>query len=147
MAGYLTADQMADRLADRWGITATITEGDADVASDELDASGPFRFRKKDSSQERAFPRSLLLDGTDNTAGTIPEAVLDAVALLAHHTASDEGPAVTSESTLDRSVSYASPKPAQAERRVAALLSPYLLRVGQRSGAPQLSEREIFERY
>ena len=147
MAGYLTADQMADRLADRWGITTTITEGDADVASDELDASGPFRFRKKDSAQERAFPRSLLLNGTDNTAGIIPEAVLDAVALLAHHSASDEGPAVTSESTLDRSVSYASPKPAQAERRVAALLSPYLLRVGQRSGAPQLSEREIFERY
>ncbi len=146
MPSYLTKAQAEDRLLARYGIDTTLGTGDVDAASDELDASGPFISQKKDSAQARAFPRSLLLDGTDNTAGTVPDAVLDAVALLAYHAASNEGPAVTAESMDGVSATYATPAEPLAFRRVRALLSPYFLKVGRRAGERVYSSREDFER-
>lgn len=137
MASYLTADQIIDRLADRFGITALVLDGDAEVASDQLDALRPFVGTKlvTDGSQEREFPRSVNPDGTTNVATTPPSAVLDWVAMCAYRLATDDAPPVTSEGAGSVNISYATPKPSQAERRMEYLLAPYFLRMGQRSGA------------
>jgi hypothetical protein len=128
---YLTTSQAATRLAS-YGITASVSAGDLIVASEELDALGPWISQKKESNQGPAFPRSLLLDGTENTEGIVPEVILDAVALLAYHIGTDEDPAITSESILDRSVTYSIPKENIHTRRITALIRPYQLRVGSR---------------
>jgi hypothetical protein len=146
VAAYLTPEQAATRLT-RFGITYSPNAGDLDAASDELDSMGPWIGYRKVSDQERAFPRSVTPSGATNEATTVPDTVLDAAALLAYHTGQDEGPAVTSESVLDRSVSYATPKTPQAISRISSLLRPYELKIGQRTGERILSDREIFERY
>lgn len=124
MAPYLTATQINTRLYDRFGITATVTDADAEIASAELDSLAPFKGEKADPDQERQFPRG------DDAA--VPEPILDAVALLAYQAVEDEGPAIQSESVLDQSITYASPKVTQTSRRVLALVAPYLLRTGSR---------------
>jgi hypothetical protein len=127
---YLSASEIEDRLDLRFGITATIQEGDADIASDELDAMGPFIGYKLDSEQERAFPRTINPDGTENTDEDPPAAILDWIALAAYHTTTEETPGITSESIGSTSRSYASPKVSQTERRMERLLEPYFLKVG-----------------
>lgn len=131
MAPYLTADEAETLLEDRFGVIFTPTEGDMDAASYEIDASGPFIGTRYDSEQERAFPRSLEPDGTEG-AGTVPDAILDAASLMAYRLSADDPPPVTSEGAGSVSVSYGAPKPSQAERRIARLLAPYLLKVGSR---------------
>ncbi len=133
MAPYLTNTAIALRLSARFGITATVAAADADIATSELDSFGPFIGTKKDASQALAFPRSLNPDGTTNEATTPPDAILDAVALLAYQAASDEGPAITSESVTGVSVTYARPAVPLSTRRIQALVSPYLLKAGTRA--------------
>lgn len=137
MAPYLTASEIEDRLDLRFAISTTIQEGDADIASDELDAMGPFIGYKQDSEQERYFPRTINPDGTENTDTDPPPAVLDWIALFAYHTTtpSEATPGIMSESIGNTSRSYASPKISQTERRMERLLQPYFLKVGQRVGA------------
>lgn len=130
---YLTNTEIAARLLARFGITATVAAADADIATTELDQSGPFIGTKKDATQALAFPRSVNPDGTTNEATAPPDAILDAVALLAYQAASDEGPPVTSESVSGVSVTYAKPAVPLSTRRVQALVSPYLLRAGTRA--------------
>lgn len=133
MAPYINKTDAASRLSTRYAITATLNDGDLEIASDEIDYScGPFIGSKQNGSQARAFPRSINPDGTGNTNSAIPDAVLDATALLAYHLGVDEGPAVTSESSLDRSISYSTPKPAQNVTRVFTLLAPYQVPIGIR---------------
>lgn len=134
MASYLTNTDAQARLSSRFSITATLAPADLDVASDELDSLAPFIGNKQatDGTQPRQFPRDANPDGTENTDTAVPEAILDAVALLAYQAVEDEGPAIKSESALDKSVQYSTPKTTQTSRRILALVSPYLKRVGSR---------------
>jgi hypothetical protein len=130
VAPYLTSTEITTRLSGRFAVTATITAGDAEIASDDLDGAGPFIGAKQASDQPRQFPRTLNPDGTENTSTVAPTAVLDWIALRAHQLSSDEGPAIKSHSVIDESITYASPKTSQTEKRMARLLVPY-----QRTGA------------
>jgi hypothetical protein len=78
---YLTGGEAADRLAERFGVTASPSEGDLAVASSIVDAFGPFVGTLYEWDQPHAFPRSETLAG--DTEGEVPESVLDAVALFA----------------------------------------------------------------
>lgn len=129
-APYLTADEATEKLADRFGITAELFDGDMDAASDALDAMGPFMGHVSDSSQARMFPRWVpFFGGTDQT----PEAILDYVALKAYELSTEHEPGVRSEGAGRVNVSYSEPKRSQLERRMAGLLDPYLLKVGRLS--------------
>lgn len=130
MAPYLTNTLIATRLTSRFAVTATITVGDADIASDDLDSSGPFIGERQADGQERAFPRSISPDGTDNTNPAIPDAILDWVALRAYQLSTDEDPPVQSEAVIDRSLTFTSPKISQTEKRKERLLDPYLANAG-----------------
>jgi hypothetical protein len=132
MAPYLTAAQIEDRLDGRFGISTTITDGDAEIATYELEALAPFIGSKLDSEQERAFPRTINPDGTTNEDEDPPDAVLDWVALCAYTMSAEETPGITSESIGSTSRSYATPKTNQTSRRMSVLVEPYLLKVGQR---------------
>jgi hypothetical protein len=91
MAPYLNAGQARDRLSSRFGITADPKDGDLDAASDELDARGPFIGEKyAPSTQARAFPRDVTVLG--DTAGVVPERVLDWVALRAYQLSIEDVP-------------------------------------------------------
>lgn len=135
MASYLTADEAIDRLIDRAEIEAAITPLDVEAASSELDSLAPFIGGKYDTSgaQELAFPRSINPDGTEGD-GEVPERVLDWLALAAYTLTASNSPAITSESIGSTSRTYATPKVSQTERRMAHLIEPYLLKVGQRVG-------------
>ena len=135
MASYLTASQAETRLYSRFNIETTVTDGDVEIASDELDAGTPFIGTKlvTDGTQEREFPRSVNPDGTTNEATTPPDAVLDWVALAAYQLTSDDSPAVTSASADGVSLTFASADTSPTERRMAYLLSPYYLKVGERA--------------
>ena len=134
---YLTGIECEIRLGDRFNLEYEVTDGDAEIASQELDAMGPFIGSKLDSEQENAFPRSINPDGTENVSEDPPAVILDLVALSAYRLAADDAPALSSRSVQDLSESYAVPRQSQAERRMAGLagsLSPYLLRSGRRVG-------------
>jgi len=132
VAPYLDNTEIATRLLDRFDITAVIVKADADIASSELDAAGPFIGEKLDTVTPQAlqFPRDTNPDGTDNADEEIPPPVLDWVALRAFQLSTDEDPAVKSESAGRVSVTYADPKPSQNEVRMARLLVPYQLNTG-----------------
>lgn len=132
---YLGAIEIEDRLDSRFGISTTIQDGDADIASDELDAKGPFIGYKQDSEQERAFPRTINPDGTENTDTDPPSVVLDWVALRGYLISTEETPGITSESIGSTSRSYITPRVSQAQDRLARVeraLQKYQLKVGQR---------------
>ncbi len=124
MAPYLTADQMIDRLTDRFGYDAEILDGDANIASDALDGMRPFTGYKTVDTQEREFPR--------DAATVIPAAVLDWVALHAYELSIEHEPGVKSEGAGRVNVSYDEPKRSQLERRMDGLIGPYLLQMGER---------------
>lgn len=133
-APYITTSDAETRLLSRFGVTATLTDGDVEIASDELDFMRPFIGAKlvTDGTQERAFPRSITPDGETNEETDVPGAVLDWVVLCAYRLATDDAPPVTSEGAGSVNVSYASPKPSQTDRRMQRLIEPYLLKVGSR---------------
>ncbi len=116
MPSYLTRQQIEDRLLSRFGYEAEILDGDADIASDDLDSMRPFLGRKTDSTQAREFPRNSEI---------IQDDVLDWVALRAYQLATDDEAPVSSESAGRVSVSYFRPKLSQTERRMRSLRKPY----------------------
>ena len=125
MPSYLTRQQIEDRLLSRFSVDALVYTGDAEIASDELDAMTPFAGYKTDSEQERQFPR--------NGDTVVPDAVLDWVALKALDLSDEHEPGVSSEGAGRVNVSYSEPKRSQLERRMAGLIDPYLLKVGSRA--------------
>lgn len=130
MAPYLSSMDIAARLLSRFGIATTIAVADADIASDELDAQGPFIGEKLVTAQARQFPRNQNPDGSINASATVPWQILDWVALRAYQLSVDEGPAVRSEGAGGVSVSYYNPKISQTEKRMEPLLPPYLANIG-----------------
>jgi hypothetical protein len=151
MAAYLTAAEAAARL-ESYGISADLTDGDLLVASHELDSEGgPFIGRRLGYEQERAFPRTVTPRGEAVSEGADPpDEILDAVSLLAHHATTDEGGAITSESVLDMSVTYASPKANRHTRQIASLIAPYQRKSGTRAGGSRYAyapERALIDGY
>ena len=140
---YLDGEEIAERLLDRFNITATVGDGDAAIASAELDSASPFIGERQDSEQEHAFPRSVTPAGETNEDTDPPDAVLDWVALNAYRVSSTDAPAVLSWSRSGVSETYASPAPSQAERRMTGLLQPYL----RYSGYTSTSYPRTFESY
>lgn len=122
---YLTTEEARVRLSD-YGITPGLPDGqpfagDLRAASEDLDSLAPFTgFAYPE--QEREFPRI----GQDS----VPDGVLDWVALRALQLSADEEPAVRSEGAGGVRVEYLYGKYALSERRMSALLEPYLLRTG-----------------
>lgn len=127
MAPYLTAGEAQDRLLARYQITATLSEGDMDAASDQLDALRPFIGGLYDAStpQTRLFPRDIEPGGATG-AGVVPDNILDAVSLMALEYVEDYGPPVKSEAAMSATVTYERPKRSANRRRIDALLRPYL---------------------
>lgn len=134
--GYLSTNDAEARLWSRYGVEASLSTGDLEAASVELDALAPFIGSKYDTSgdQELAFPRSINPDGTEGD-GEVPERVLDWVALAAYTITSPDSPAVTSESIGSTSRTYSTSRVSPSTRRLAHLIEPYFLKVGQRVGA------------
>lgn len=124
---YLTADMAEARLFERYGIESEIFVGDLVIASRELDARPLVGEAYDATAQSLAFPRSYTVPGDE--AGMVPEAILDWVALRAYQLATEDEPAVASESAGRVSVSYFRPKISQLERRMRRLLAPYLAEV------------------
>lgn len=143
---YLGADEAELRLAAYGVEDADISQGDVLAASLALDAGwGPFVGARRDAGQVRAFPRSTTPEGVATSDATVPPEVLDAVSLMAYELATDEGPAVTSESVLDRSVTYSTPKPSRTTTMIQALLEPYRVRsVSLSSGRRSRQRRHLY---
>jgi hypothetical protein len=97
----------------------TLAESDFRLASDELDAKGPFKGTRPEG-QVRQFPR--VDPETGDPEAAVPNAVLDWVALRALQISTDEAPAVKTEGAGRVSVGYFTPKIPQIERRMRALL-------------------------
>lgn len=125
---YLSPDDAAARLWGRYDIQVDLKSGDLYTATYELDSYARFIGERQADDQALAFPRTLNPDGTDNAEITVPDAVLDWVALRAYQLSVNEGPPVKSESVLDQSVTYAFASTSQTAKRMAGLLTPYLAR-------------------
>lgn len=103
---YLSADDIFDRLDERFGLRAQVTDGAAEIASAALDAR--------------------VVVPTDPP----PDALLDWVALKAYSLSLSDAaysPAVTSESARGVSRSYSTPKASRIERMMDEILSAYRL--------------------
>ena len=123
MPAYLTVTDAQNRLSTRFDIPATLLAGDVDAASYELDSRGPFVGAKYLTAQTLQFPRSVTIPG--DTAGVVPERILDWVALRAFQLSTQDTPGVLGEGVSDDRVRYARPKRSRAERLMRSLLSPY----------------------
>ncbi|MDP9478351.1 MAG: hypothetical protein M3R38_22165 [Actinomycetota bacterium] len=107
---YLTAAQAAARLTDRFALSDhALADAYVAIASDEVDAEGPFSGLTYSPIQGREFPRTHVALGDE--VGVVPDAVLDFVALRAAHL-SQPSPAapIQSHSVGEVSRTYASPK-------------------------------------
>lgn len=127
-AAYLTRAEAAARL----GLAEADAPSDLDLrlASDAVDASGPFIGEKLAEEQAREFPRTWVRSG--DIAEVVPDNVLDAVAILAQFEASPElVAAVKSESDLDSSITYETALVPEAFRRAGMLLAPYQRKNGR----------------
>lgn len=125
---YLTGAEIATHLAARFPDLAEVTvgDGDAEIASAELDGSGPFIGSRLSDDQELAFPRDTKPNGDENTDETVPAAPLDWVALNAYRITTNDEPGVKSYSRDGVSETFVSPMLSIIERRMERLLSPYL---------------------
>lgn len=108
---YLTATEAEARLQTRYNITAELTEGDVEAGESALEELAPFETP---------------LDQYD----TLPNALLDYVALYAYILATDELPGIQSENVGGTSSTYATPRQSQAAHRMDRLVAPYLQRRG-----------------
>jgi len=124
---YLTPNQAEARLWADHGIEAELTAGELRIASRELDSKPLTGTAYDPVSQSLEFPRSITVPGDE--VGVVPEAILDWVALRAYQLATEDEPAVSSESAGRVSVSYFRPKVSQLERKMRRLLAPYLAEV------------------
>lgn len=134
--GYLSPEDAEARLFSRFGIESSLGAGDVAAASSELDLMRPFIGTKlvTDGTQTLEFPRSIKPDGTTATS-TVPDAVLDYVALCAYRLSVDDPPPVKSSGAGSVNVTYMDSKASQTDRRMEYLLEPYLLKVGQLVGS------------
>lgn len=112
---YLTPTEAQDRLQTRYSLVsseAPLTIGDVLAASQALDELGPFE------------------DSVD--FDNLPDALLDYVALYAHMLATDELPAISSETVSGARADYASgaPRKSRNARRMDRLIAPYIRRRG-----------------
>lgn len=121
-SAYLTPALARDRLA-RFDITATPSQVELDIASDNLDLLGGFVGLKYDPAQHRAFPRSVAV--RDDAAGSVPAAILDWVALTAYELSVEDEPGIKSESIDEIAVSYDRGKKSRISRLKKNLLRPY----------------------
>lgn len=108
---YLTPEQAAARLRDRYGIESKPYIGDLIAASDMLEDQAPFKDSK------------ILEDP--------PDALLDWVSLYAHAIKEDEPGAVMSDSMAPFSRTFARPEMTQSGKRLARLIAPYIRRTGR----------------
>lgn len=136
---YLTKARAVSRLTDEeegYGLTpeeaGAVTGGDLRLASDALDSMAPFEGERAQRDQEREFPRVMYV-GDSRAGATVPDAVLDWVALKALELSAEHEPGVRSEGAGRVSVSYSEPKRSQLERRMDGLIEPYLLKTGSRA--------------
>lgn len=121
---YMTGAVASTRLLDRYGFTATLTDGLVAAASLALDNKSAYLGERYVAGQALAFPRTYTAPG--DTEGVVPEAVLDWVALEAYKLSREDEPAVSSKSVQHLgSKTYARPARSQAERLQASLLSAY----------------------
>lgn len=121
---YLTPEAAAARLT-AIGIASTPTAPLLTLASDEVDAAGPFIGGKTVFDQPRQFPRF--------PDTTVPDAVLDYVALRAAELSIEPEAPVTSEGAGGVSVSYATPKKSRLQvlrESAGRSVGAYALRVG-----------------
>jgi len=125
---YLTGAEIAERLTERFPNLPEVTvgDGDAEIASAELDGSGPFIGGRLAEDQELAFPRDTLPNGDENTEDDVPDAILDWVALNAAQISRDEAPGIKSESRSGLSVTYSGATRSPFARRKSGLLIPWL---------------------
>ncbi len=110
---YLTPTEARDRLQTRYSITADLTIGDLMIASDTLDELAPFSPPLEDYE-------------------TLPDALLDWVALKAHTLTQGDKEGLISRGIAGISASYAWPQLSRDARRLETLIAPYLKRTGAR---------------
>ncbi len=130
---YLTAAEATARLTDRFALTGyTLADAYVSVASDEVDAEGPFSGLIYSPIQGREFPRTHVARG--DVAGVVPDSVLDFVALRAAQLSqSDPTAPISSESADGISVSWAKPRKTKLETLTLAAyrgLEKYRRKVG-----------------
>lgn len=92
----------------------------------------PFEGERAHRDQEREFPRVYFV-GDSRAGATVPDALLDWVALKAFELSTEHEPGVRSEGAGRVNVSYSEPKRSQLERRMEGLIGPYLLKTGRRA--------------
>lgn len=109
---YLTPAQARTRLIARYDVEAELTIGDLMLASDELDQMAPFE--------------------ADVDVENLPDALLDWVALRAHHIAAVDREGFTATRADVLSKTYAWPQLSRTARRLEKLVAPYLKRTGVR---------------
>ncbi len=110
---YLTVAEAEARLETRFNITAELEDGDLMAASDTLGELAPFSPPLEDYA-------------------TLPDALLDWVALKAHTLAQGGREGLTGHGVAGISASYAWPQLSRDARRMEALIAPYLKRTGTR---------------
>ncbi len=127
MAAYLTPAQATSRLA-AYDLDGYPSAGDLLAASMALNDSGPFIGARYAYDQGSVFPRSVTLAGEEEN--TVPDSVLDWVALRALSLSEEEPDAVQSASAGGVSVSFARPSVPRRERLMCGLLRPYQKKTG-----------------
>lgn len=95
----------------RYNLEASLTEGDVEAGENALQELAPFETPLEEYD-------------------TLPNALLDYVALYAYILATDELPGIQSESVGGTSSNYATPRQSQAAHRMDRLIAPYLQRRG-----------------
>lgn len=122
VAPYLTATDAQSRLA-AYSITATPTEMQLILASDELDRKGGFIGERYSETQLRAFPRTETVSG--DTEGVVPDRVLDWVAITAYELSELDEPPVKHERIESLSITFTRGRRSQPWRFKRFLLSDY----------------------
>lgn len=121
-APYLTIGAAYSRLSSSFNLDASgLSTALLSIASDEIDLKGPFLGTRYSSTQARAFPRSDVPDG-ETVDNTVPDVVLDYVALRAYQLSAEPEAAIKSRGVAGLSVSYAEPKIGRTEALLRGVL-------------------------
>lgn len=149
---YISASSAMERLTSYWGLTSTLAEGHLLVASIHADQEGPFFGVKVNVEQERAWPRTFMYGWPNiiaaptpvlvseqfpgafylNYEGVVPQQIVDWVCLEAFRlTNLPLLQSISSEGVTGASVHFALGEPAELDRMMHALISPFRLRQGR----------------